>query len=873
MSIRARTRFAVPFLIGAFLVGIVGIQSVTANSTAQPLPYSQDWSNTGMITTDNVWTGVPGIMGFLGDHLTPIEGIDPQTVLVGGDTPTVLANQTDPATVLQGGVAEFELGNPTIALKGSSTAGAPNIVLTLNTVGKSNVYVSYNLRDIDASSANAVQSVAVQYRVGTSGTYTNLPAGFVADATTGPNEATLVTPVEVGLPAAANDQNAVQVRIITANASGPDEWVGVDDISAIASDHDAPQVTSTTPANGATNVPTGSNIAIAFNEPVALAAGWFTIDCSISGAHSATVSGGPSSYTLNPTTSFVHSETCTLRIKARSVTDPNAVIPPTHMALDYVTSFVTSPPDPPKVTSTAPVDGATNVAIGDNLGVAFSKPVNLASGAFTLSCTTTGAHALAVTGGPTAYTLNPTVDLGYGETCALTVHGSAVTDNEDPPEPMVGDDVVTFATAPPPDAAPSVTATTPTDGATAVPVGTSLDVTFSEPVNVAAGGFTLHCTTSGDHTVAVTGGPTTFTLNPDVDFANSESCTLTVHASQVTDQDTNDPPDNMAADATATFTTADPTPVDVPPTIVSTTPADAATGVAIDSDVSVTFSEPVNVVPGWAGINCATSGAHPGVLSGGPTTWTVNPNADFAYSETCTVTVTGADVTDQDSTGTPDAMTGNTSFAFTTLDAPPPANTPPTVDAGGPYQVEQGATVQVSATGTDPEGGAITYAWDLDNNGSFETPGQTVTFSAAGLTAPMTLTIAVRGTDPGGLTDVKTATVNVVWHNGGFNLPGGGNRVTFKAGANVPVKFSLGGDHGLDILRPGYPASDAFTCGGTAPTNATGQINWGGTLKYDAPSDTYSFNWKTDRAWANSCRVLVVGLKDGTNLVATFTFN
>jgi len=251
----------------------------------------------------------------------------------------------------------------------------------------------------------------------------------------------------------------------------------------------------------------------------------------------------------------------------------------------------------------------------------------------------------------------------------------------------------------------------------------------------------------------------------------------------------------------------------------------------------------------------------------------VNPNADFAYSETCTVTVTGADVTDQDSTGTPDAMTGNTSFAFTTLDAPPPANTPPTVDAGGPYQVEQGATVQVSATGTDPEGGAITYAWDLDNNGSFETPGQTVTFSAAGLTAPMTLTIAVRGTDPGGLTDVKTATVNVVWHNGGFNLPGGGNRVTFKAGANVPVKFSLGGDHGLDILRPGYPASDAFTCGGTAPTNATGQINWGGTLKYDAPSDTYSFNWKTDRAWANSCRVLVVGLKDGTNLVATFTFN
>ena len=35
----------------------------------------------------------------------------------------------------------------------------------------------------------------------------------------------------------------------------------------------------------------------------------------------------------------------------------------------------------------------------------------------------------------------------------------------------------------------------------------------------------------------------------------------------------------------------------------------------------------------------------------------------------------------------------------------------------------------------------LTYAWDLDNNGSFETPGQTATFSAAALTAPGTHTI------------------------------------------------------------------------------------------------------------------------------------
>src|SRR4029450_78897 len=188
---------------------------------------------------------------------------------------------------------EFELGNPTIALQGTSTADAPNIVITLNTVGKSNVFVTYNLRDIDSTADDAVQSVAVQYRVGTSGTYTNLPAGFVADATTGPNEASLVTPVEGGLPAAANDQNAVQVRIITTNATGADEWVGIDDITAIAAEDDPPDVQSTSPAAGATDVMIGSNLSVTFSEPVNVSGSWFTISCATSGSHDATVTGGP----------------------------------------------------------------------------------------------------------------------------------------------------------------------------------------------------------------------------------------------------------------------------------------------------------------------------------------------------------------------------------------------------------------------------------------------------------------------------------------------------------------------------------------------------------------------------------------------------
>jgi N-acetylneuraminic acid mutarotase len=88
-------------------------------------------------------------------------------------------------------------------------------------------------------------------------------------------------------------------------------------------------------------------------------------------------------------------------------------------------------------------------------------------------------------------------------------------------------------------------------------------------------------------------------------------------------------------------------------------------------------------------------------------------------------------------------------------------NQAPSVDAGGSYSVNEGSFVTVSANGNDPENDPLTYAWDLDNNGSFETSGQNVTFSAANLDGPSTQTIAVRVTDSGNLTAIDTTTVNV----------------------------------------------------------------------------------------------------------------
>ncbi len=217
-------------------LGVLSALPAWADSVPQVLPFSQDWSNAGLISVSDNWTGVPGIVGYRGDGLAGGTGADPQTV-VGVGTPVVdvNANQSNPNTFTTGGVTEFAIAKPTLALAGSGTAKAPHIVIHLNTSGQQAVQVSYVLRDVDGATDNAIQPVALQYRVGNSGNFINLPAGFVADASQGPSLTGAIFPVSVVLPAAADNQSEVQVRIITTDAAGSDEWIGIDDIAITGS--------------------------------------------------------------------------------------------------------------------------------------------------------------------------------------------------------------------------------------------------------------------------------------------------------------------------------------------------------------------------------------------------------------------------------------------------------------------------------------------------------------------------------------------------------------------------------------------------------------------------------------------------------------
>lgn len=215
-----------------------GLALVTASGasaavdTKLTVPYSQDWSDAGLITADDDWSGVTGVQGYLGDYDSGSPtNVDPQTLTAETlGAPDVIANNTATSLggVSNGGVLEAQ-GLGTVALQGSGSADAPNLVFRLDLTGRSGVSFGFDARDVDDQASDATQQLAVQYRVGTTGEFTNLPAGYLADASgTG---TTTTTPVSVALPAEADGASDVFVRVLTTNAGGSDEWIGIDDVT------------------------------------------------------------------------------------------------------------------------------------------------------------------------------------------------------------------------------------------------------------------------------------------------------------------------------------------------------------------------------------------------------------------------------------------------------------------------------------------------------------------------------------------------------------------------------------------------------------------------------------------------------------------
>lgn len=201
----------------------------------------QSWDDASVITPSAGWSAVKGITGEIYSVTSAQPLIDPALLTTGAaGTTQITADQTTLAGIANlAGIVELQspFVDNTVALRGSGTVRAAFLLLKVNTTGRIDVPVSYKVRDLDTSTTNnAIQRVALQYRVGSTANFINVPEGYLADATN-TGTTTLVSSVAVTLPTAANNKPEVQIRIITTEsarfgaAGTANEWIGIDDIA------------------------------------------------------------------------------------------------------------------------------------------------------------------------------------------------------------------------------------------------------------------------------------------------------------------------------------------------------------------------------------------------------------------------------------------------------------------------------------------------------------------------------------------------------------------------------------------------------------------------------------------------------------------
>ncbi|WP_297306928.1 Ig-like domain-containing protein, partial [Neptuniibacter sp.] len=256
---------------------------------------------------------------------------------------------------------------------------------------------------------------------------------------------------------------------------------------------------------------------------------------------------------------------------------------------------------PPAVTF-SPLDSATAVAVDSNITITFNEAVRNTDDSaltdsnidalITLKETNASGSNIAfdatINAGKTVVTINPTSNLSSEQVVYVAI-GTTVEDDADN---AITASNASFTAADIID--PTVSTLSPADGATAVAVDSNLVITFAEDVDAETGNIYIKKSSDNstiqtfDVTSDISGsGSDTITINPSSDLASE-----TGYYVQIDTTAFDDPAGNSYTGISAT-TTWNFTSADVIAPTVTFDPLDSATGVLVDSNVTITFNEAV----------------------------------------------------------------------------------------------------------------------------------------------------------------------------------------------------------------------------------------------------------------------------------------
>lgn len=404
-----------------------------------------------------------------------------------------------------------------------------------------------------------------------------------------------------------------------------------------------PQVSFTSPQNGAIAVPLNRMVLVAFSEkmdPLSINNTTFKVTGPGLTAVPGLVTPAGSSATFTPVNPFTASTVYTV-----TITTGAKDLAGNALAGNYVFSFTTGTTADaiaPTVSSTSPANAAVTVPLNRKVAVEFSEPMN-PSTINTVTFKVAGPGVTLVTGTVasvgTSATFTPATPLVANTLYTVTITTGAM---DLAGNSMAADYLFTFTTGSTSDITkPTVASTTNANGAVNVPVNTTVGATFSEamdPVTISSETFTLK---QGANVVS---GTVTYSgLNAVFTPANNLAAN-TVYTATINTGAADRAGNKLATNHVWSFTTsaiAD----NAAPTVISTNPADLSTNIALNSSVNATFSESVD--PQTLSTSSFLVGGVTGTVDYNATTRvaTFRPLSNLAANTTYTATVT-TEVTD-----------------------------------------------------------------------------------------------------------------------------------------------------------------------------------------------------------------------------------